>query len=83
MTISGDPYIALRRETDGKVFSLDRNGLQSGLATWSPHEKHLAIVFAMVEPPPRSDANLWTLKVDPVRVFPPQSHNAGHSGPIL
>jgi serine/threonine protein kinase len=108
LTFYGFHYTEVKRITDGKVFSLDHNGLQWACCAWSPHEKHLAIVFKRAgrpwiealdaengrwttlvgpthaedifaadwlseseliyiktEPAPRSDANLWTVKLDP------------------
>jgi eukaryotic-like serine/threonine-protein kinase len=41
----GYQYTKVKRRTDGKVFSIERDGLLSGWYAWSPHDKHLAVVF--------------------------------------
>ncbi|MGI8959814.1 MAG: protein kinase domain-containing protein [Bryobacteraceae bacterium] len=38
-------HAEVRRATDGKVYSLDRKDAVPGRAAWSPHDRHLAIIF--------------------------------------
>jgi eukaryotic-like serine/threonine-protein kinase len=47
LNFPGYQYAEVKHRTDGKVFPLERDGLQSGWYAWSPQEKHLAVVFAV------------------------------------
>jgi hypothetical protein len=40
------------------------------------------LIYIKSESAPRTDANLWTVKVDPTTVFTPGCRNAGRIGPI-
>jgi serine/threonine protein kinase len=53
-------YTKVKREKDGKLFSLERDGLNSISCVWSPQEKYLGVIFVKID----SNAR-WLETLDP------------------